>query len=132
LTFARENADSVGTRIFHSHVTRLRRYFITRRTRSNSFCVRKTKRGKSLRVTYRISGPTKLACVRKIYEAVFIRRHIFLHQICELTVGHLRGLVGSALDTYPYHMSSNLGMSISEGCFIFDFASLPLEVARPI
>ena len=23
-------------------------------------------------------------------------------------------------------------ISISEGCFIFDFASLPLEVARPI
>ena len=30
-----------------------------------------------------------------------------------------------------YHMSSNLGMGISEGCFIFHFASLLLEVARP-
>jgi len=27
---------------------------------------------------------------------------------------------------------SNLGVGISEGCFIFDFASLRLEVARPI
>ena len=30
------------------------------------------------------------------------------------------------------HLSWNLGVGISEGCFIFDFASLPLEVARPI
>ena len=29
-------------------------------------------------------------------------------------------------------MSSNLAVLISEGCFLFDFASLPLEVARPI
>ena len=34
---------------------------------------------------------------------------------------------GSVLDH-----SSNLGVSISEGCFIFHFASLLLEVARPI
>jgi len=31
-----------------------------------------------------------------------------------------------------YHPCSNLGVGISEGCFIIDFASLPLEVARPI
>jgi len=30
------------------------------------------------------------------------------------------------------HPRSNLGVGISEGCFIFHFASLPLEVARPI
>ena len=30
------------------------------------------------------------------------------------------------------HLSSNLSVDISEGCFIFDFASLPLEIARPI
>ena len=30
------------------------------------------------------------------------------------------------------HLSSNLGVCISEECFIFDFASLVLEVARPI
>ena len=34
--------------------------------------------------------------------------------------------------TDHYHFSSNLGVGISEGCFIFDFASLHLEVARPI
>ena len=31
-----------------------------------------------------------------------------------------------------YHPSSNLGVGIPEGCFIFDFALLPLEVARTI
>ena len=30
------------------------------------------------------------------------------------------------------HLSLILGVVISEGCFIFDFASLPLEVARAI
>ena len=34
--------------------------------------------------------------------------------------------------TDHYHLSSNLGVGISEGCFIFDFASLPLDVVRPI
>jgi len=36
------------------------------------------------------------------------------------------------LTTYNYHLSSSLGMGIYEGCFIFDFASLPLEVTRAI
>jgi len=31
-----------------------------------------------------------------------------------------------------YHLSSNLGVDMSEGYFIFDSASLYLEVARPI
>ena len=30
--------------------------------------------------------------------------------------------------TDHYHLSSNLRVGISEGCFIFDFTSLPLEV----
>jgi len=34
--------------------------------------------------------------------------------------------------TDHYHLSLNLTMGISEGCFIFDFASLPLEVTQPI
>ena len=34
--------------------------------------------------------------------------------------------------TDQYHLSSNLGVGITEGCFIFDFASLPSYVARPI
>jgi len=34
--------------------------------------------------------------------------------------------------TDHYHLSSNVGVGIYEEGFIFDFASLPLEVARPI
>ena len=34
--------------------------------------------------------------------------------------------------TDHYHPSSILGVGISEGCFLFDFASLPLEVASPV
>ena len=41
----------------------------------------------------------------------------------------LRGLTGI---TDHYYLSSNLDVGIYEGCFIFDFASLPLEVDRPI
>ena len=33
--------------------------------------------------------------------------------------------------TDHYRLSSNLGVGISEGCFIFEFASLPSEVDRP-
>jgi len=44
----------------------------------------------------------------------------------------IRGLVGRALDHRLLPPSSNLGVGISKACFIFDFASLPLEVARPI
>ena len=34
--------------------------------------------------------------------------------------------------TDHYHPSSNIGLGISEGCFIFHFGSLLLEAARPI
>jgi len=44
----------------------------------------------------------------------------------------LCGLAGSVLDHRLLPPCSNLGGGISEGCFIFDFASLPLEVPRPI
>jgi len=37
-----------------------------------------------------------------------------------------------ARTTDHYHLSSNLAVGISEGCFIIDFASIALEVARPI
>jgi len=47
------------------------------------------------------------------------------------TFGGLRGLV-VACWTDHYHPCSNLGVGISEGCFIFDFASLLLEITRPI
>ena len=46
--------------------------------------------------------------------------------------GRLRGLVVACWTTDHYHPRSNLGVGISEGCFVFDFASSPSEVARPI
>ena len=44
----------------------------------------------------------------------------------------LRGLAAVCWPTDYYHPCSNLDVGITEVCFIFDFASLPLEVARPI
>ena len=44
--------------------------------------------------------------------------------------GHLRGLAVMCWTTDHYHLCLNLGMGISEGCFTFDFASLPLEVTQ--
>ena len=38
----------------------------------------------------------------------------------------------SVLDHRSLPPCLNLRVGISEGCFIFDFASLPLEVAQPI
>ena len=46
--------------------------------------------------------------------------------------GRLRGLAVACWTTDHYHPCSNLGVGISEGCFVFEFASLPLEVAWPI
>ena len=46
--------------------------------------------------------------------------------------GRLRGLAVACWTTDHYHPCSNPGVGISEGCFVFDFASLPLEVAQPI
>ena len=45
--------------------------------------------------------------------------------------GRFGGLTGRALD-YKKHLNSNLGVGISEGSFIVEFASLALVVARPI
>jgi len=45
-------------------------------------------------------------------------------------IGRLRGLAVACSTTDHYHSCSNLGVGISEGCFISDFASLPLGVAR--
>ena len=45
-------------------------------------------------------------------------------------MGRLRGLAVACWTTDHTYPFSNPG--ISEGCFIFDFASLPLDVARPI
>ena len=49
-----------------------------------------------------------------------------------LNIWRLRGLAVACWTTVHYHPCSDLGVGISEGCYIFDFASLPLEVARPI
>ena len=50
----------------------------------------------------------------------------------DVSVGRLRALPVACWTTDHYGPCSNLGVGISEGYFIFDFASLPLEVARPI
>ena len=47
-------------------------------------------------------------------------------------LGRLRGLAVACWMTYHYYPGSNPSVGIFEGCFIIDFASLPLEVARPI
>ena len=39
---------------------------------------------------------------------------------------------GSVLDHKSLPLCSNIGVGIAEGCFISDFASLPLKVTRPI
>ena len=44
----------------------------------------------------------------------------------------LRGLAEACLTIDHYHPCSNSGVGISEGCLIFHFVSLPLEVLRPI
>ena len=46
--------------------------------------------------------------------------------------GRLLCLAAVCWTTDHYHSCQNLGVGISEGCFIFDSASLHLEVARPI
>jgi len=47
-------------------------------------------------------------------------------------MGRVRGLAVACWTTDHYHPCSNLGVGISEGCFVFDFVSLLLQVARPI
>ena len=47
-------------------------------------------------------------------------------------MGPLRRLTLAFWVTDHYHPCSNLGVGISEGCFIFHFASLPMELVRLI
>jgi len=47
-------------------------------------------------------------------------------------LGRLRGLAVACSTTDHSHEGSNPGVGISEGCFISDFTSLPLEVVRSI
>ena len=53
-------------------------------------------------------------------------------QVSNMPVGCPSGLAVAFLITDHYHPCLNLGMGISEGCFVFGFASLPLEVTRPM
>ena len=46
--------------------------------------------------------------------------------------GRLHGLTGSAVGHRSITTGFKPGRAMSEGCFIFHFDSLPLEVARPI
>jgi len=46
--------------------------------------------------------------------------------------GRLRVLEVACWTTDHYHPCLNPGVGIFEGCFNIDFASLPLEVVRPI
>ena len=55
-----------------------------------------------------------------------------LGHVYRIYVGRLRGLAVAYWITDHYHPCSNTGVGISEGCFVFRFVSLPLEVARPI
>jgi len=50
----------------------------------------------------------------------------------QLGARSLRVLAVACWTTNHYHPCSNLGVGISEGCFVFHFVSLPLEVTRPI
>jgi len=61
--------------------------------------------------------------------------HVVYKQVCYHHHHHQKSLCGLTIACWItdfYHPCSNLGMGKSEGCFIFDCASLPLEVAQPI
>ena len=60
---------------------------------------------------------------------IMILAQYITHSQC---LGRIRDLAVACWTTDHYHLCSNLGLGISEGCSIFDFASLTLEVARPI
>jgi len=57
---------------------------------------------------------------------------VYLQSHPSLICGPLHCLAVACWITDHHHPCLKLGMGISEGCFIFDFTSLPLEVARPI
>ena len=69
-------------------------------------------------------------CMEENY--VKFERLVINHVCSGLQLGRLCGLSVVCWTTDHYHLSSNLGVGISEWCFIFDIASLALEVVRPI
>ena len=66
----------------------------------------------------------------RVVVILFTASSTFLGRVCRDR--RLCGLAVACWTTDHYHLGSNLGVGISEGCFVFDFASLPLEVDRPI
>ena len=79
---------------------------------------------------------TMVISLRTIYLSVYLSTCLSISLSAYLSIPLSRAPLwssGSMLDHRShYHPCLNLGVGISEGCFIFDFASLSLEVARPI
>ena len=64
-------------------------------------------------------------------DVALIICHINRHfRLTRVVLGDIHGPVVACWVTDHYHSCSNLGVGISEGCFIS--ASLSLDVARPI
>ena len=68
---------------------------------------------------------TQKIVLRKIVDMVSLSLSLSL-------MGHLHGLISSALDHRSLRPGFESQVGISERCFIFDFASIPLEVAQAI
>ena len=74
------------------------------------------------------------AALRHFHGLIDFIRHVslmFIH-IWPWVFWALPWSSGSMLDHRSLPLCSNPGMGISEGCFIFDFTSLSLEVAQPM
>ena len=70
-----------------------------------------------------------------IYDINSIKDESVYQSISQFTLmygGRLHGLAVARWTTDHYHPCSNPGVGISEGCFVFHFVSLPLELAQPI
>jgi len=71
-----------------------------------------------------------------------INMHEHITSVCRASYYHLKNIrclkgaplwcSGSMLDHRSLPPCSNSGVGISEGCFVFHFVSLPLEVTQPI
>ena len=68
---------------------------------------------------------------QKVGVKVCHHGHMYTKLSTRLPV-RLHGLAVVCWTTDHYHPCSNPSVGISEGCFVFHFISLPLEVARPI
>ena len=70
--------------------------------------------------------------IDKTVETYLFQQFYYYYIYVHHNMGRLRDLAVACWTTDHYYPGLNLGVGISEGCFIFDFASLALEVARPI